>query len=161
MKNINLISSSLALSFLLVLSACASTEDKAQDVKNIAQTVEAKAEVKLEPMEKMGFLTTENCAKAGEFRDCYLENYACGSNGCYQESEPGVQTKVNFVIFSHADGMTYNLDLSKIRMQDLDKVINVNDGSVVGEYNEATNTIIASEVKAPPPPKKSFFKGCL
>lgn len=143
MKKINLLSSTLALSFALTISASASTDGK------------------LEPIEKMGFITTESCAEGGKFVDCYLEGYACGTDGCFETTEPGVQTKVNFVLFSHAEGATYKLDLSKINPADLDKAINVNDGSAIGEYDAKTNTIIATEVKGPPPPKKSFFKGCL
>jgi hypothetical protein len=32
---------------------------------------------------------------------------------------------------------------------------------MIGEYDPNTKTIAVSEFKAPPPPKKSFFKGCL
>ncbi len=161
MKKINLLSSALALSLALTMSACASTEDKTTEKKSADVAVQVKEQPKLVPIEKMGFLTTDKCAAAGQFTDCYLQNYACGSDGCFEEVDPGVQTKVNFVLFVHAEGTTYKLDLSKIKLQDIDKSINVNDGSVIGEYNEETNTIIATEVQGPPPPKKSFFKGCL
>jgi len=32
---------------------------------------------------------------------------------------------------------------------------------LIGEYDAGSNTIIVQEFKAPPPPTKSFFKGCL
>ena len=115
----------------------------------------------LVPMEKEGFLTTSGCAAAGAFTDCYLENYVCGSNGCFETTEAGVTTKVEVVIYSHNEGHTYNVDLTGVSMASVDSSINRNEVTVVGNYDEATNTIIATEVKAPPPPKKSFFKGCL
>ena len=46
-------------------------------------------------------------------------------------------------------------------MKMIDKGINRNEVTLIGDFNAATNTIIVKEFKAPPPPKKSFFKGCL
>lgn len=111
--------------------------------------------------EKEGFLTTENCAKAGAFKDCYMENYVCGSDGCYMNVEPGVDQKTQLVIFSHDDGVIYKLDTAKVDRAVFDAGISRNAVSIVGEFDASTNTIVVQEFKAPPPPKKSFFKGCL
>ena len=112
-------------------------------------------------IEKQGFLTIESCAAQGAFQDCYLENYICGTDGCYKKTEPGVLKDVNIVLYSHKDGITYKLDTSKIRAQDIDSGINRNDVTIIGDYDSSTHTIYATEFKSPPPPKKSFFKGCL
>ncbi|MDD2791057.1 MAG: hypothetical protein PHU40_10390 [Sulfurimonas sp.] len=115
----------------------------------------------LVPMEKEGFLTTAGCAAAGAFTDCYLENYVCGSDGCFETTDAGVTTQVNVVLYSHNEGHTYKVDLTNVKMENVDSSINRNEVTIVGNYNESTNTIMATEVKPPPPPKKSFFKGCL
>lgn len=112
-----------------------------------------------ELFEKGGFLTTENCAKAGAFTECYLENYFCGSDGCYLETDENKQTPL--VLYSHDDNMIYKLDTSHVKPSVLDGGKNVNGVAMVGEFDPSTNTIIVQEFKAPPPPKSSFFKGCL
>jgi len=114
-----------------------------------------------EGFEKSGFLTTEKCAKAGEFKDCYLENYACGSDGCFEVTEAGVDKNTPLVLFSHDDGVIYKLDTSAVNRAELDEGVSRNAVSMIGEFDASTNTIIVHEFKAPPPPKKSFFKGCL
>jgi hypothetical protein len=114
-----------------------------------------------EGFEKEGFLTTESCAKAGAFKDCYLENYLCGSDGCYLTNESGVDKKTPLVLFSHNDGVIYKLDLGSVPRATFDEGINRNAVSITGEFDASTNTITVQEFKAPPPPKKSFFKGCL
>ena len=114
-----------------------------------------------EGFEKVGFLTTESCAKAGAFTDCYLENYACESDGCYLETEAGVDKNSPLALYSHDDGVIYNLDISAIPRSQFDGGVNRNAVTISGEYDASTNTIIVHEFKAPPPPKKSFFKGCL
>jgi len=114
-----------------------------------------------EEFEKEGFLTTKACAEAGEFKDCYLENYACGSNGCFETTEAGVFKNTPLVLYSHNDGVIYTLDTSAIKPSELDEGVSRNLVTIIGEFDASTNTIIASEMKAPPPPKKSFFKGCL
>lgn len=111
--------------------------------------------------EKEGFLTTEACAKAGAFRDCYMENYACGSDGCYKKINPGEDKKVPLVLFSHDDGIIYKLDISHLPRAEFDEGVSRNAVTIIGELDKSTNTIVAHEFKAPPPPKKSFFKGCL
>ena len=64
-------------------------------------------------------------------------------------------------LFQHATGKTYNVDVSKLNLSELGEGMNKNGVVIVGTLDEATNTIHAHEFKAPPPPKKSFFKGCL
>lgn len=112
-------------------------------------------------VEKVGFLTTESCAKAGAFTDCRLENYFCGHNGCYKETEAGVNKNEPLVLFSHNDGVIYKLETTEVIRGTMDKGINRNEVTIVGEFDASSNTIVVSEFKAPPPPKKSFFKGCL
>jgi hypothetical protein len=111
--------------------------------------------------EKEGFLTTEGCAKEGAFKDCYMENYACGSDGCYKNIEPGEDKKTPLVLFSHDDGIIYKLDIANVDRAEFDEGVSRNAVSIVGELDASTNTIHVHEFKAPPPPKKSFFKGCL
>ena len=114
-----------------------------------------------EGFEKEGFLTTEACALQGAFTDCYLENYVCGSDNCHLKTEPGVDNNTQLVLFSHDDGVIYKLDTAAIPRSVFDAGVNRNAVTIIGEYNEATQTITVAEFKAPPPPKKSFFKGCL
>jgi hypothetical protein len=133
-------------------------------MKKFALTLAALATTGLfaaDAFEKEGFLTTEGCAKAGAFKDCYLENYLCGSDGCYLTSESGVDKKTPLVLFSHDDGVIYKLDLGSVPRATFDEGINRNAVSIVGEFDASSNTITVQEFKAPPPPKKSFFKGCL
>lgn len=152
MKTFSLITSALALIAMFGLSGCGGAPKP---------TEAAKAKSELVPMEKMGFLTVDTCAAAGAFTDCYLENYMCGTDGCFHEFEPGVFGKVQLVLYSHVDGIAYKLDLTQLDMSLIDTGINRNDVSIVGEYDASTNMLYATEFKAPPPPKKSFFKGCL
>ncbi len=112
-------------------------------------------------VEKVGFLTTESCAKAGGLTDCRLENYFCGSDGCYGQTEAGVNKNEPLVLFSHNDGVIYKLETVEAIRGTMDKGINRNEVTIVGEFDASSNTIVVSEFKAPPPPKKSFFKGCL
>ncbi len=111
--------------------------------------------------EKEGFLTTEKCAKAGMFADCYLENYACGSEACNKESEAWFDNEIPLVLFSHDDGVIYKVDASHLDRGELLENVSRNKVVMIGDYDAGTNTIIAHEFKAPPPPTKSFFKGCL
>lgn len=114
-----------------------------------------------EAQEFEGLLTTPGCAAQGAFADCYLENYTCGSDGCFKKTEPGVHTKPPLALFQHNTGKTYTVDTAKLKISELGEGMNKNGVVVVGILDEATNTIKATEFKAPPPPKKSFFKGCL
>lgn len=112
-----------------------------------------------EGFEKSGFLTTEQCAKSGQFTNCYLENYFCGSNGCFLKTDVNENTPL--VLYSHDDNLIYKLDTSAIAPSLLDTGISMNGVTLIGEYDSAKNVLTVSEFEAPPPPKKSFFKGCL
>jgi len=114
-----------------------------------------------EAQEFEGLLTTPGCAAQGAFADCYLENYTCGSDGCFKKTDPGVHTKPPLALFQHNTGKTYTIDTAKLKLSELGEGMNKNGVIVVGTLDTATNTIKATEFKAPPPPKKSFFKGCL
>ncbi len=114
-----------------------------------------------EAFEKEGFLTTQACAEQGAFKDCYMENYVCGGDGCFRMTESGVDKKTPLVLYSHDDGIIYQLDTSNVPREEFDVGISRNGVSVTGEYDSSTHTIVVKEFKAPPPPKKSFFKGCL
>ncbi|MBA3024805.1 MAG: hypothetical protein FP820_00180 [Sulfurimonas sp.] len=154
MKKINLISSSIFAALVLVMTACASDMPEASKAKVASKT-------ELLPMEKQGFLTTAGCAAQGAFQDCYLENYACGSDGCFEKNEAGVIKNLDIVLYSHTEGNAYKLDLTAVNMANVDSSINRNEVTVIGNYNADTNTLVATEIKPPPPPTKSFFKGCL
>ncbi len=165
MKNISLIPLAFAFGLMLGMSGCSSTAAKVTptqkaEVENTIKN-ETEQESNLMHIEKQGFLTIASCAAQGAFTDCYLENYACGSDGCFRTTEPGVQEDVQIVLYSHKDGITYKLDVSGIPASEIDEGINRNDVTIIGDYDPSTNTIVAHEFKAPPPPKKSFFKGCL
>ena len=114
-----------------------------------------------EGQEFEGLLTTPGCAAQGAFADCYLENYACGSDGCNKNIEPGQSTNPKLALFQHATGKTYLVDTSKLKVSELGEGMNKNGVVIMGVLDTNTNTILATEFKAPPPPKKSFFKGCL
>jgi uncharacterized ParB-like nuclease family protein len=114
-----------------------------------------------ELFEKVGFLTTEDCALKGTFTSCYSESYACNFEGCFEENDAGETTPIQIVLFVHNDGKFYKVNLGSVAKSEADKGLGRNEVTVIGKYDEATNTIVASEFKAPPPPKASFFKGCL
>ncbi|WP_456323873.1 hypothetical protein [Hydrogenimonas sp.] len=114
-----------------------------------------------EEVTKKGFLTSEWCAKNDLFRDCRLESYACGSEGCFAHWNFGDKESGKIVLYVHDEGKYYNIDLGEIETSELDEAKNANEVAFTGEYDPKTNTIHAKEFKAPPPPKKSFFKGCL
>ncbi|WP_457592368.1 hypothetical protein [Hydrogenimonas sp.] len=114
-----------------------------------------------EGVEKKGFLTTKWCAENGMFKDCRLETAVCGFEGCFKSWEFGDPIKENLVLYVHDDGKYYNVALDKIERSELDEALNRNEVTIIGSYDEKKNLIHAREFKAPPPPKKSFFKGCL
>ncbi len=157
MKNITLIS--LIIATMLGFSACSSSAPTPEAANTDSKKVVVLSE--LADMEKDGFLTTKKCAEAGSFQDCYLQNYICGSNDCYKKFEAGVYGNPEIVLYSHVDGIIYNLDVSKLEMSELDQGINRNEVTITGKYDPSTQTIYATKFEAPPPPKKSFFKGCL
>jgi hypothetical protein len=114
-----------------------------------------------EGQEFEGLLTTPACAAQGAFNDCYLENYTCGSDGCFKNIQPGETTHPKLALFQHGTGKVYEIDTTKLKVSELGEGMNKNGVVIVGVLDEKTNTIEATEFKAPPPPKKSFFKGCL
>jgi len=172
-KKVTLVSLAVALGLLIGLNGCGSSQPKvsetqekaeakkAEAVEKVTSEAEKKVPQNMTPIEKQGFLTVDSCAKEGAFKDCYLENYICGNDGCYKEFDPGVFGKVQIVLYIHKEGHTYNIETSAVPAEDIDKGINRNEVTVIGSYDKDTNTIYATEFKAPPPPKKSFFKGCL
>ncbi len=133
----------IGLSVLTALSLFGANEAK-----------EAKNEI-----EKKGFFTTAWCAKNGYFADCRLESVVCGEGGCYKHWNFGDKIKEELVLYVHDDLKTYKIKLDGIPRYELDEAINRNEVTFIGELKG--DTIIAHEFKAPPPPKKSFFKGCL
>ena len=108
-----------------------------------------------------GFMTTEWCAEQGMFRDCRMESIVCGEGGCYKHWEFGDKEKMNLVLYVHDDMKAYKVKPTKeFNIPEfLETSINRNAVTVKGSYDEATNTILATSFEAPPPPKKSFFKG--
>ncbi|MFY9074453.1 hypothetical protein CRU99_08135 [Malaciobacter mytili] len=112
--------------------------------------------------EKSGFLTTKWCAQNGLFTDCRLETLFCGYEGCYKDQkEFKTDITATIVLNVHEEGKFYEIEFPKdMELGELlEKAINRNEVTIIGEIKD--NKIIASEFKAPPPPKKSFFKGCL
>lgn len=112
--------------------------------------------------EKKGFLTTKWCAQNDLFADCRLETYHCGEEGCFKEWVPGEPTKTEMVLFVHDEGKIYYIDPEGVHVSELlEKAANRNEVTIIGELASDGKTIKAHDFKAPPPPKKSFFKGCL
>ena len=115
-----------------------------------------------ELFEKIGFLTTEDCALKGSFTSCYAESYSCGFEWCFNENDAGVVKPVQLALFVHNDGKFYKVNLGEgLAQSEADKGLGRNEVTVIGKYDETSNIITASEFQAPPPPKASFFKGCL
>jgi hypothetical protein len=138
------------------------TASEKQEVLASAELCDDDLEVVEEELfEKVGFLTVEDCALKGTFTSCYAESYVCGFEGCFAENDGGVIKPVQFVLFVHNDGKYYKIELDGVKQYQLDEGMGRNEVTIIGKYDEATNTILASDYKAPPPPKKSFFKGCL
>ena len=112
--------------------------------------------------EKKGFLTTEWCAQNDLFIDCRLESYHCGHEGCYRNWLPGEPEKMAMVLYVHDEGKYYYIEPKGVHVSELlEKAANRNEVTIIGKLARDGKTIEASEFKAPPPPKKSFFKGCL
>jgi len=107
-------------------------------------------------------LTTEWCAKNDLFADCRLESYHCGEEGCYREWLPGEPRKGRMVLYVHDEGRYYYVKPDGVHVSELlEKAANRNEVTIIGTLAKDGKTILASDFKAPPPPKKSFFKGCL
>lgn len=115
-----------------------------------------------EEIEKVGFLTTKWCADKGLFADCRMETVFCKEGQCFKKDDVfNTDVKGEFVLFVHDEGKYYELimpagfQLGEI----LEKGINKNEVTITGEL--IGNKIEVKSFEAPPPPKKSFFKGCL
>jgi len=115
--------------------------------------------VSAESIEKKGFLTSKWCAQNGYFSDCRLESMVCGSGECFKSWEFGDNVTDELVLFVHNEQKSYAIDYSAIPRYKLDEPMNRNEVTIMGELRG--DTIVASGFKAPPPPQKSFFKGCL
>jgi hypothetical protein len=109
--------------------------------------------------EKKGFLTSKWCAQNGLFADCRLESFACGSGECYKDWNFGNKEIDDLVLYVHDEGKIYNVVLNGIKRYKLDDAVDRNDVTIIGQLDG--DTLYAKDFKAPPPPKKSFFKGCL
>ncbi|KFL34281.1 MULTISPECIES: hypothetical protein [unclassified Sulfurospirillum] len=112
-----------------------------------------------ESIEKKGFLTSKWCAQNGYFADCRLESMVCGSGECFKNWEFGDKVTDELVLFVHNEQKSYAIDYGAIPRYKLDEPMNMNEVTITGELKG--DTIVASGFKAPPPPQKSFFKGCL
>ena len=112
--------------------------------------------------EKSGFLTTKWCAERGMFADCRVETIFCGYENCHKEQKVfNNDIKGQLVLVVHDEGKNYNVNFNhNIKMGEvLEKALNKNEVTLMGKIEG--NTILVHEFEAPPPPKKSFFKGCL
>ncbi|NWF66790.1 MAG: hypothetical protein HXX81_04895 [Campylobacterales bacterium] len=114
-----------------------------------------------ESFEKQGFLTTKWCAENGYFKDCRLETNLCGYGDCFKDWQYGDKEKEEIVLYVHDERKYYNIDSSSIKRYLLDEGMHRNEVTIIGQFDDKSNTIIARDYKSPPPPKKSFFKGCL
>lgn len=112
--------------------------------------------------EKTGFLTTKWCAEKGLFTDCRLETIFCGYEGCFKdEKEFKTDVTKDIVLNVHDEGMYYKVEFTKhVELGEvLEKAMNKNEVTLIGKIKG--DVISVHEFEAPPPPKKSFFKGCL
>ena len=170
-----LITFALLFSTLLFASE-ANTEEKKEEVKEV------------QGEEVTGFLTTKWCVKETYFKDCRLESALCGSGDCFENKDwdivstyekdeapglfnlwgllstkPNISTeKTELVLFVHNVGV-YDIELTKgIKLGEMLKEgFGRNEVSIIGDVDQDKMHIVARGFKAPPPPKKSFFKGCL
>ena len=113
------------------------------------------------PDEIKGFFTTKWCAERGIFRNCPEETLVCGYEGCIAEWNPGDPINTELALFVHGTGETYEVVLNELPRKELDGTINRADVTIIGKLDKNTKTIEANDMKSPPPPQKSFFKGCL
>lgn len=113
------------------------------------------------PDEIKGFFTTKWCADRGIFRNCPEETLVCGYEGCTAEWSPGEPMKTELAVYVHESGEIYKVVLNELSREKVNGAINRPDVTIIGELDKNTKTIKADDMKAPPPPKKSFFKGCL
>lgn len=105
---------------------------------------EEDAKPKAGEIEKAGFLTTEACAKKGEFVDCNLQTVG---------NSP-------FVLYIHDEDIAYKLDTSNTSSYTLYEDVGKNGGKVIGVLTAKDAIKVRTYVPAPPE-TKSFFKGCM
>lgn len=141
----------LALFIAFGVSGCSMHSDVKKDVSDLPK------------YEKNGFVTTKWCAQRDYFKDCPLETFHCGYEGCWKDYEAGTEKTGEIVLYVHAERAYYNVEFKKpLKVYELEKEgFGRNDVTLKGYYDESTNTIIANDFDAPPPPKKEFYKGCL
>ncbi len=136
----------------------------AEEAKTSAQTVTPAQDAPAEAtFSKQGFLTTKWCAEQGLFKDCRLESIVCGEGECYQNWEFGDPVKTELVVYVHDELQYYKITPAKSLnvAAMIEKGMSQDLVTIEGSYDSKTNTITATDFKAPPPPAKSFFKGCL
>lgn len=111
-------------------------------------------------VEVEGFFTSSWCVERGKFADCPLETILCGYENCHRDWNFGDKENQKLVIFNHDEGKAYPLDFTHLKKKhEIDHAINRNLVIVHGEFK--SGKIMVKEIVSPPPPKKSFFKGCL
>jgi len=153
-----------ALVVMTMISGAYASGDAKVAAKTVAPTHSSPVDKANEAtFEKQGFLTTKWCAEQGLFADCRLESVVCGEGGCFQNWEFDDKMKTELVVYVLDDLQYYEIKPTEhINMAELiEEGISRNLVTIKGNYDAKTNTIVATEFKAPPPPKKSFFKGCL
>lgn len=146
-----------------VTSKITSSNEVASKTSEIKEVPKAMINSKSPTIEKKGFLTTKWCAENGMLADCRMESIVCGYGGCFKNWDFEQKEIMQLVVYVHDDLKYYNIEPSK----DLDLAhmielgINRNLVSIQGKFDSENNIILANKFSAPPPPKKSFFKGCL
>jgi len=110
-------------------------------------------------IKKQGFLTSEYCIKRGYFTDCRLDSYDAASRGV--DLGDKAAEKAQLVLYVHNDLQYYKLDVKNLSRHDIDEGFARNGVMITGTYDAGSNMIKADTYKGPPPPAKSFFKGCL
>ena len=111
----------------------------------VAVAISATSMSAAETIKKQGFLTTDYCLKRDYFTNCKLENY--------------LDPKQKLVLYVHDEQDFYYIDTSKIEKSEMDEGFARDGVSFTGTLKG--KTIKATKYDAPPPPAKSFFKGCL
>lgn len=98
---------------------------------------------------KQGFLTTDYCVERGHFTNCKLDNY----------HDP----KQKLVLYVHDEQDYYFIDASHLEQAEVDEGFARNGVTITGKLvkKKGHDLIVGKEYKGPPPPAKSFFKGCL
>jgi hypothetical protein len=152
----------VATSLLIATSAFASSaEDKKVSVATVPPT--NSTPLAKQSFEKKGFLTTKWCAEQGMFTDCRLETVVCGAGGCFKKWEFGDKETLELVIFVHDEGKYYHVSPQEgfHVAEAIELGLSRNEVTIKGSFDKNKNMILATSFDAPPPPKKSFFKGCL